>query len=345
MAQKKAHEVGRWLARPDPAFCVILLYGPDRGMVSERASAFAAATGLPLDDPFAVAKFDISDIETDPGRLFDEIATRPLFGGKRLVWLRNAGTQKFLADAVTDLAKNALDDVILLIEAGELRKNAPLRMAAEQATAAMALPCYADEGRNLDQLVDGELQKAGLTIGPDARHYLRGILGGDRLASRGELEKLMLYCQGGGEISVADIRESVGDVSATSTDDVVDCVLAGSGAEMDRQVRRLLAAGTPPFLMLSAAMRQFQTLSALRDEMDRSGRKPGAVVASARPPIFFARRAVMETALLRWSAGALAEALARLQATVLQTRQQPELAASLTRQLLLSLCLFSARAR
>ncbi|RWC61979.1 MAG: DNA polymerase III subunit delta, partial [Mesorhizobium sp.] len=51
MAQKKAFEVDGWLARPDPRISIVLLYGPDRGLVSERAKAFAGKTGLPLDDP------------------------------------------------------------------------------------------------------------------------------------------------------------------------------------------------------------------------------------------------------------------------------------------------------
>ncbi|TIR75123.1 MAG: DNA polymerase III subunit delta, partial [Mesorhizobium sp.] len=37
MAQKKGYEVDSWLARPDPAMAIVLLYGPDRGLVAERA--------------------------------------------------------------------------------------------------------------------------------------------------------------------------------------------------------------------------------------------------------------------------------------------------------------------
>ena len=56
MAQKKASEVDSWLARPDARVWLVLIYGPDRGLVAERARAFAVRTGLPLDDPFSVVK-------------------------------------------------------------------------------------------------------------------------------------------------------------------------------------------------------------------------------------------------------------------------------------------------
>ncbi|RWB96656.1 MAG: DNA polymerase III subunit delta, partial [Mesorhizobium sp.] len=58
MAQKKGYEVDSWLARPDPRISVVLLYGPDRGLVAERAKAFAGKTGLSLDDPFSVVRLD-----------------------------------------------------------------------------------------------------------------------------------------------------------------------------------------------------------------------------------------------------------------------------------------------
>ena len=106
MAQKKAHEVDGWLARPDAAIKIVLLYGPDRGLVSERAKLFAGKTGLPPDDPFSVVRLDASEVEQQPGRLIDEARTVPMFSDRRLVWVRNAGTGKALSE---DVARGLLD--------------------------------------------------------------------------------------------------------------------------------------------------------------------------------------------------------------------------------------------
>lgn len=343
MAQKKSHEVDGWLARPDGAVAIVLVYGPDRGLVSERAKLFARSTGLDLDDPFSVVKLDASEVESDPGRLVDEASTVSMFGGKRLIWLRNAGTHKGLADAVRMLVDRPPQDAWVLVEAGDLKKNAPLRSAAEGGKAAMALPCYADESRSIDQLLDQELQQAGLRIGLEARQMLKGFLGGDRLASRGEIQKLVLYCAGQESIEPADVAASLGDVSSVSADQVIDAMLQGRLAEMDEKMQRALSSGTAPFLLVSAAMRQFQVLTALRAEMEATNRNASSVVAGARPPVFFARRSIVEAALGRWSLDALGQALDRLQQTVLLTRRRPELAAELTRQNLLALAVQSAR--
>jgi DNA polymerase III subunit delta len=343
MAQKKSHEVDGWLARPDPAVVIVLVYGPDRGLVSERAKNFAGKTGLDLDDPFGVVKLDASEVESDPGRLIDEASTVSMFGGRRLIWLRNAGTHKGIAEALKALAEKPPQDAIVLVEAGDLKKNAPLRTVAENARAAMALPCYADEGRSIDQLLDQELQAAKMMITLEARQLLKSQVGGDRLASRGEIQKLLLYAAGRTTIEVEDVVASLGDVASVSADQVIDAMLQGRLADMDEKMQRALSAGTAPFLLLSTTMRQFQSLSALRAEMDASGRNAASVVAGARPPVFFARRSIVENALARWTGEALAQGLDRLQQTVLLTRRRPELAAEATRQTLLALGVQSAR--
>jgi hypothetical protein len=180
MAQKKAHEVDSWLARPDSRTFLVLIYGPDRGLVSERGKAYAQSTGLPLDDPFSVVKLDGADVEKGDGRLSQEARTVPMFSDRRLLWVRNAAGQKGLADEVKTLLAEPPRDATILIEAGDLKKGAPLRSAVETAEGAMALPCYADDGRDIEAVIDDELRKANLTMTLDARQALRRNLGGDR---------------------------------------------------------------------------------------------------------------------------------------------------------------------
>lgn len=343
MAQKKAFEVENWLGRPDPKIVIVLLYGPDRGLVAERGKAFAERTGLPLDDPFSVVKMDGAEVERGDGRLLDEARTVPMFSDRRLLWVRNAAGQKGLADDVKALIAEPPRDAVILIEAGDLKKGAALRSVVEAADAAMALPCYADEGRDIDAVIDDELRKAGMTMPLEARQALRRNLGGDRLASRGEIQKLALYAQGQAEITLDDVKAMTGDVSGQSFDDAVDAVLEGRIADFDAAFTRQAQGGGQAFLALAGAMRQFQTIHAMRGAMEESGRNAASIVAGHRPPVFFAKRKLVEKTLERWNSQAIERALARLQAAVLQTRRRPELAPALARQALLGIALESAR--
>lgn len=343
MAQKKAFEVEGWLKRPDTGMSIILLYGPDRGLVAERAKAFAEHTGLPLDDPFSVVKLDGAEVDRGDGRLLDEARTVPMFSDRRLLWVRNATGQKGLADDVKALVTEPPKDAVILIEAGDLKKGAGLRTIVEGAQRAMALPCYADEGRDLDAIIDDELRKAGMNMAMEARQALRRNLGGDRLASRGEIQKLALYAQGQPEITLDDVKMMTGDVSGQSFDDTVDAVLEGRVADFDSAFSRQSQSGGQSFLALAAALRQLQAIHAMRGVMEESGRNAASVVAGHRPPVFFARRKLVEKMLERWSAPTIERALERLQNAVLQTRRRQDLAVALARQALLGIALEAQR--
>lgn len=343
MAQKKAHEVEAWLKLPDPNMTIVLFYGPDRGMVAQRAELFARSTGLVLDDPFAVLKIDAGDITGDPGRIIDELRTIPMFGGKRLVWIKNAASTRNLADIVRLVAAETFAQSLLLIESGDLKKGSPLRAAAESGRTAIALPCYGDDDRAIDAILDAELTKSGLSMTIAARQAFKAMLGGDRLATLGEIEKLMLYCHGGKTVEIEDVYASAGDVSPLSVDAIIDAVLTGNRHRYDLHFARQASAGANPFTILSALIRQLQMLQIMRSRVERDNKSASAIIASHRPPVFFARRNNVTMALGIWNSEAIVAALARLQETVLLTRTNAALASAASHRLLLSICLESSK--
>src|SRR6478609_430698 len=115
-----------------------------------------------------------------------------------------AGSRNF-AGGIDALADAPIKDCRIVIEAGELRPEAPLRKACERAKTAVAIACYPDGERDLARLIDEELRASDLRIAADARAVLTSLLGGDRQASRNELRKLALYSHGKGDIALDDV--------------------------------------------------------------------------------------------------------------------------------------------
>jgi DNA polymerase-3 subunit delta len=343
MALKKSHEVDAWLARPRSDIAVVLVYGPDRGLVAERGRRFADGTGLSLDDPFSVVRLDGAEVDRDQGRLLDEARTIPMFVDRRLLWVRNASGLKALTDDVKELCAQPPRDAVILIEAGDLKKGAPLRTLVEGSPAGMALPCYADEARDIDAVIDQELERAGMSISLEARHALRRNLGGDRLATRGELEKLVLYAHGRRQIELEDISAMTGDVAGHSFDDAVDAVLGGKVEALDAAFGPLSSNAGQAGQLLAAAARQFQQLESLRAKAGPGGRGAAAAVAGARPPVFFARRSLVQSSVERWDEASIRKALVRLHAAILETRRRQDLATAVARQTLLGLALEAGR--
>src|SRR5215472_7547533 len=191
MVAVKAAQVDSFVARPNPAQPIVLIYGPDAGLVRERAEALIRTAVDNPNDPFSLARLEGDELAGEPTRLVEEANTIPLFGGRRAVWVK-AGARNF-APAVEALVAAPAPDCRVVIEAGDLKRNAPLRVICERAKSAIALPCYVDTERDLVRLIDDEMRDAGLAISPQARAALIPLLGGDRLASRQEIRKLALF--------------------------------------------------------------------------------------------------------------------------------------------------------
>ena len=343
MAEVKSHEFDAFLKRKPLPVRLFLIYGPDRGLVSERASALAAASGVNLDDPFSVVKLDAGDIGGQPGRLIDEMNAIGLFGGDRLVWIRNAGSEKGVADGLDILTTMPVSPSTLIVEAGDLKKGAALRKAAESASQAAAIACYADDGRALQALIDQELAAEGLRISPAARERLMETIGGDRLASRNEVRKLALYCRGQELIEEQDVEDIVGDASAISTDDAIDAILKGDRDGFLHAIQKIISSKTPVFLVLQGCLRQFQLLELMRAEMDEKRAPATQAMATLGRHLHFRRKPIVENALKTWAGPAIRRETQRLQAAILQSRQRPALEDTIAMQTMLATVLQSGR--
>src|SRR5436190_10388797 len=294
MVALRGKEIDSYLARPDAGRPIILLYGPDAGLVRERADALMASAVDDPTDPFSLVRMDGDDLAAEPSRLVEEAMTVPLFGGRRAIRVR-AGSKNF-ASGVETVTDSPLKDCRIVIEAGELRPESPLRKACERARTAVAIACYPDGERDIARLIEDELRISNLRMAADARAALMALLGGDRQASRNELRKLALYAHGAGEVTLDDVMAVVSDASELKLDPIVDGAFAGNSAIVEVEFTKAMNAGTYPGVIVSAAQRQAALLHKASLAVE-DGASASAVVESGFPRLHFSRKGVVETAL------------------------------------------------
>ncbi|MEJ8474935.1 DNA polymerase III subunit delta [Roseibium algae] len=335
MTALKAGDIDRFLSKPPTGGSAVLIYGPDTGLVTERAAMLVSKASEGDEDPFTLAKIDASEIVSDPNRLLDEALTIPLFGGRRILWIKDAGG-KNLSPAITPLLKLNDNPALIVIEAGDLKKGTGLRKLFESDRRAVAVPCYADTGRDIDQLIDNETRESELTISREARAALHSLLGADRLASRGELKKLCLYALGKGRIESDDVEAIIGDASAFEMSELIDSSALGNLETLDHGLERLDAQGSNASVIAGQALKHFQWLHRMRAELDR-GTQSQAIVDGQRPPVFFKRKAAIARQIQIWSTDDLSKATERLHEAMKISRLNASLGAPVLSEALLTL--------
>lgn len=340
MVAIKAAGVDGFIARPSPEIVAVLLHGPDAGLVAERAETLTSRALRGSDDPFGLVRLEGDDLASDPGRLPDEANTIALFGGKRAIRVRVGG--RSIMAAVEALLSGPKPDALTVLEAGDLKKNAPLRALCEKSPRAATLPCYPDEAGAREKLIDEEVRAAGLVISVDARALLSASLSPDRLAAREDVRKLCLYAMNARRIEVDDVTAVVAEAGEVGMDEAVDAAFGGRPADVAGALKALRGSGTPASVTLAAALRHALTLHRMRGQVDE-GRSARSVVESAGPPIHFRRKDAVERCLGRWRSDRLMDAVTRLADAVASGRKSAAIGEALAERALLAIAQEAAR--
>lgn len=292
-----AARVDALLRRPDPELHAILFYGPDAGLVRERADTIARAICPDLHDAFRVAELGSTAIAADPARLADEAVQISLMGGRRVVRVHDAGDN--LAQCLARFLADPAGDTLVVVEAGDLPGRSSLRRAFDNSPHGAAIGCYPDTARDLAAVIWDGLAAHRVSATRDAADFLVEHLGNDRMVTRSELEKLTLYAGDGGRIDLDDARVVIADAAALALDDAVLAAAEGDAAALDRALARVFQEGEAPVSVIRAALRHIQRLHALAARV-AGGSSVDEAMRAARPPIFFKQQDSFRRQLTRW---------------------------------------------
>jgi DNA polymerase III subunit delta len=313
-------------------FYIMLLYGPDEGLVSERAEAIArSATNNDLSN---IIRFNGDEIAADPLRLADEANAISMFGGMRAIRLK-AGS-KTLVPSLDILLAKPPQDARIIIEAGDIKPTHALRSLLEKSAHAAVLPCYGEDSRDIGKLLETMLSENNLSISADAKLLLIQSVGIDRKRSRMEIEKLCLYCYGSESIAREDVEAIITDAAALSIDTVIDATFLGELTIIEAEARRIFADGTDAGVLLGYALRHALLLQSIRRDID-SGRNASESIKASR--VMWKRERIVADQVARWSEARLSRSIQILGESVLNVRRTSSLAEAIAIRSLWSLAL------
>ncbi len=278
-----------------PNLGLVLIYGPDTGLVAERGFALVRSVPGAASDPFRFAELHGPDAST----LLNEATAASMTGGRRVVRVREAG--EALLKPVEALLKTP-PEALVILEAGELTGKSKLRAACEKAPAAAVIACYGIDAPRLPQIITARLREAGVVIDADAAAWVGNNIVGEEAPLRQAVEILTLYA--GPErarLALADVSVALADGGDTSMQEAIDATITGDPAAVDRALALAYDEGGSPVGILRVLLGELLRLRVAAG----SGLSASEAVAAMRPPVFFKRQGVVTKALSLWKPAAL----------------------------------------
>ena len=326
-------QIDPFVKSPDPKARIILVYGPDQGLMKERSKTIAKTAVNDLNDPFNVVIFTAEKLLTDPAAFYDEANAQSLMGGNRLIIVKQGG------DSISTLLKDYLDnpseETLVIVESDDLGPRSSLRKLCEAAKNAAAVPCYVDDERTLAQIIRDMCMHAGYSIDQDALIALSGAIVGDRTIARNEIEKLILYkgLKPGyhgfddepireklGNITMDDVFACCGDVRDWSMDKLVYAIGDGHIQESQLIIDSLIKDQVAPIVILRSIQNHFWRLTSVRFKI-REGLNQVEALKTLSPPLFWKVEDQFKRQLNRWSIHALESAIDALNKVEAMSKQ------------------------
>ncbi len=327
-------DIEPFVKKPNPKARAILVYGPDDGLMRERAAQMGASVVADMNDPFNVAVLSAEILSEDPARLSDEARAMSLMGGARLVRIEGA------SDKHTTLLKDYLADPspdnLVIVEAGELTPRSSLRLLFEKSDNAAAIPCYVDDERGVANLIRATLSENGFAIQADATQWLAQNIAGDRARVRGEIDKMMLYMGGEKRITLEDVRAACGEAGDQSIDDLLYAIGSGKTESALRAYNKLIEEGVNIVTILRSLQGHFRRLHYTKSLM-KDGLDMDEAMKKLQPAVFFKYADSFKSQLRKWPENKLLSFLQRLAQVEAQTKQTGTPVETLGSQVILSL--------
>ncbi len=334
MVAIKVDDVARAVRTPKDDTNGYLIHGTDAGQVSDYARLLAASLSAKSSPLGEVLRLSEQDLSQNPGRIGVELKTVPMFGGKPVIWLRTA--QNLPLDEIDESLRLRPTSAYLVVEAGNLPKTSKLRQLFEGAGHLAALPCYGDDVNGVSAMVEKHAAAAALKLSPETAKLLKDILGSNLSVARAEMEKLVLYAAGDGEITDETVKAAIGDVLEGLTDTVINAVFSGDGNDALSEFDKLVSANVSTQSVLSLLNMHLLRLMRVKGFVD--GGEPFALaIKKLRPPLFFKAERAFSSQIRIWTFERLTKVSALLQEATLASRLNAGMEKAMIEHLLLQI--------
>ncbi|MGF1620794.1 MAG: DNA polymerase III subunit delta [Rhodomicrobiaceae bacterium] len=335
MVALKTNELQSILKSGAEKIDAFLVHGTDAGQVAEVARMIADRLKDASKPPGEIIRLSEQDLGATPGRLASEARSLAMFGGRPIIAVKQGPQlQPAMLQELLDGSPLAAH---IVVEAGNLKRDAKIRQIFEKAKNAAAIACYGADNRSLAQLIREEVQNAGLTISGEAEARLAQLLGADWAVSRAEIVKLTLYTLGEKEITLDHVEAIVGDASAHAFDAAISDTMSGNAASALLHLEGLIKSGTPAQVFLTLFTGHLQKLHFILAAID-GGSSFDVAVSRLRPPLHFRQKDAIKAQTARWRLVEVAAAIALANEVLRQTRLKPALEDALVSDFILRLC-------
>ena len=269
-----------------------LFYGNNEGFKKEEISKLCSKAKK------KIFKFDEKQILENTENFFNNIYSGSLFENEKFIII-NYASEKILK-IVQVLLEKKIEDILILINAGQLDKKSKLRSTFEKNKELITVAFYPDSNETLIKLAQNFIKEKKITLSQMNINFIVSKSNGSREFLKNELEKIELFSKTKKNITLDNLIKLINLSEDFSITELVDYCLAKNQKKTFHIINENNFGNDDSIIITRTFLNKLKRILILSENYQLN-KNIDQTINEARPPIFWKDKEIVKKQIKNWS--------------------------------------------
>ena len=227
----------------------------------------------------------------------ESLMSKSFFDNEKVIVIKKASEKIF--KVIEEIIKKELEDISIIILAGELTKKSKLRNLFEKNSYLICSAFYNDNYQSLSFIVNDFLKDKKITLSREMINLLIERCNGSRLHLKNELTKIENFAFNNKKVTYEDIHKLTNLSDNYHMSELVDNCLAKNRGKLMKIINENNFSNEEVVSILRIFLYKSKRLYALKKQCDDKNIE--SVISGFKPPIFWKDKEIIKKQLNRWT--------------------------------------------
>ena len=270
----------------------ILFYGQNQGLKEEAILKIQTEN-----KNRTVIKYDEKEFLEKSETSYENILTGSLFEDKKIIIISRASDK--ILNSINFFQEKKLDDILIIIEAGNLDKKSKLRSLFEKNKNFICVAFYTDTQEALSKIAYNFLIENNIKISQSNLNLIVNKCNGDRGVLKNELNKIQLYLKNKKTLALDELIKLTNLIENHSISELVDNCLAQNKNKTLLMLNENILSIEDCVIITRTFLQKIKRILNLV-KVYQKNKNLDLTISSAKPPIFWKDKEIIKQQINKW---------------------------------------------
>lgn len=278
----------------DENYRPILLFGPNEGLIRDNLNKITLLFKGNTEEIRFTGKY----INEQPFIFLDEIQTISMFNEKKIIIIEQPLDKniELFESSFVDIPK----DMLIIVIANNLTKSSKVRKFFENSKEYLSCANYDDDIKTNSQQIYELEKKISKAFDKDIKNYLSQNLSSDRMISKNEIDKIILfYTDTNEEPSLEKIQSIFNNSNDLGLNKIPQLVFSGNPKDVSIFLNKIFAEGINSISIIRTMLTYVQRIEATQIVLKKTNDFDIAI-KKLKPPVFWKDKELFKLHCKKW---------------------------------------------